>query len=137
MEMQRKALELIRECNKLNVEIKNKKKEIEIVARETLSQLKMINGWKEMFQNCQWHYEKYPNEFFDWCDVEYTNDSIKFIKGYRDDDEYIVIEIDLNKPLEEQVSDAITRNKQLAEQERKELEEKELSELKRLKDKYE
>ena len=134
--MQRKALELIRECNKLNVEIKNKKKEIEIVARETLSQLKMINGWKEMFQNCQWHYEKYPNEFFDWCDVEYTNDSIKFIKGYRDD-EYIVIEIDLNKPLEEQVSDAITRNKQLAEQERKELEEKELSELKRLKDKYE
>lgn len=135
--MQRKALELIRECNKLNVEIKNKKKEIEIVARETLSQLKMINGWKEMFQNCQWHYEKYPNEFFDWCDVEYTNDSIKFIKGYRDDDEYIVIEIDLNKPLEEQVSDAITRNKQLAEQERKELEEKELSELKRLKDKYE
>jgi hypothetical protein len=137
MEMQRKALKLIRECNKLNAEMENKEKEIERVARETLSQLKMINGWKEMFQNCQWHYEKYPDKFFDWCDVEYTNNSIKFIKGYHDDGDYLVIEIDLNKPLDEQVSDAITRNKQLAEQEKKELEKKELSELKRLKDKYE
>jgi hypothetical protein len=93
-----------------------------------------------MIENCQPHYEestKKGYDFFDWCSVYWENDCVYFLKGYSSGEEYTVLTIKLNEPLEKQVKDAQER----ALAEKKEMEEEnrklELAELKRLKEKYE
>ncbi len=60
-----------------------------------------------------------------------------FLKGYSGGEEYTVLTIKLNEPLEKQVKDAqeraLTEKKEKEEESRK----RELAELKRLKEKYE
>ena len=69
--------------------------------------------------------------------MTHTNSAVQFVKGYSNGDEYEVMEIDLHNSLAMQV-----RNKQIelrgeALREQQEIKEKELAELKRLKEKYE
>ena len=136
MELQKKTLRLISECSKMQSQISSHEREIERLGRDILEKLKQIDGWDVMIQHCRPHYEEFPKEFFGWCVMEYTSDSISFVKDYSNGDEYTVLEIDLNKSLESQVAEAKKRKFDEEEAERKEIEEKERAELERLKNKY-
>ena len=84
-------------------EMNNAGKRIEEEARELLGELQKIKGWECMIKECEEHYAKYPDKFFDWCSVTHTDDAVQFVKGYSDDDEYEVLEISFRKSLKDQV----------------------------------
>ena len=77
---------------------------IENKAKELLQELKKISGWESMIKECKWHYDKFPDEFFDWCSISHSPGKIKWTKSYSGDpDSYTVLTIDLTKTLEENV----------------------------------
>lgn len=105
-------------------------------ARELLCELQKIDGWECMILSCKEHYSKYPKNFFGWCSVEHTDDSVQFVKGYSNSDEYVVLDINLNKPLEQQVHDKLKEvecNKKTIEEKERE---KDLVEFEKIKKKY-
>lgn len=105
-------------------------------ARELLSELRKVKGWECMIKECEEHYAKYPDKFFDWCSVTHTDDAVQFVKGYSNDDEYEVLEISFRKSLKDQVRD---RMDYLAEQRKKqeaEEREKDLIQMERIRKKY-
>lgn len=83
------------------------RKEIDLEARELLNELRKIKGWECMIKECEYHYSKYPDEFFDWCSVTHTNDAVQFVKGYSNGDEYEVLEINFRKSLKDQVHERL------------------------------
>lgn len=110
----------------------------ESLARELLAQLRQINDWEAMIsEECLWHYEKCPYEFFSWCEVYSTDKEVWFEKGYSNGDEYTALTISLDVPLEEQVRMAIAAKEDKERKETEQEREKELAELERLKKKYE
>lgn len=128
------------ELRKLEKSIDNFSTSIRVHARFLLGELKNIDGWEAMIEHCRPHYEestKKGYDFFDWCSVYWENDCVYFLKGYSSGEEYTVLTIKLNEPLEKQVKDAqervLTEKKEKEEESRK----RELAELKRLKEKYE
>lgn len=58
-----------------------------------------------MIRNCVEHYNKYPDEFFNWCSVTHNEEAVQFVKGYSNGDEYKVLEISYRKSLKEQVQE--------------------------------
>lgn len=110
--------------------------QIDREARKLLLELQRINGWECMIKHCRYHYEKYKKDFFGWCQVTTTDDSVQFVKGYSNGDEYNVLSINLYKPLEQQVHERMEEMEN--EQHRKEtnIRKKELSEFERIKKKY-
>ena len=77
------------------------------LGRELLEELRQIRGWESMILHCKdyYYYEQYPDIFFGWCEVEYSNVEpiIKFVKRYYNGDEYTVLTIRLDMGLAEQV----------------------------------
>jgi hypothetical protein len=108
------------------------------VSRELLNELREIPNWECMIEGCKCHYEKYQNEFFDWCEIEYypSLHSIEFVKGYSGGDEITVLSIDLDKPLEEQVQTKLAELQHQQEAIQKTREMLEFHEYLRLKEKF-
>lgn len=137
MDIQKKIIEIGKEIKKCEESVKTFKSELYVNAFLLLDELKKVDGWEVMIKSCEGHYFKYPDKFFEWCEVGFSNNIVYFTKGYsNDDDDYIVLSIDLNKPLEEQVKAAIQEKIDKKHQEEIELAEIELAELERLKKKY-
>ena len=111
-------------------------KRIDREARELLSELRKVKGWECMIKECEEHYAKYPDEFFDWCSVTHTDDAVQFVKGYSDDREYEVLEISFRKSLKDQVRDRMDYLAEQREKEATEERERDLIQLERLKAKY-
>ena len=107
-------------------------KRIDCDARELLSELQKVNGWKSMIKECEEHFTMFPHDFFDWCRVEHTDDAVQFIKSYGHEEEYIVLEINLHKPLRDQVRERIDYLKNKSADQR----EMDIKELERICKKY-
>ena len=105
-------------------------------ARELLSELRMVKGWECMIKECEEHYAKYPDKFFDWCSVTHTDDAVQFVKGYSDGEEYEVLEISLRKSLKDQVRDRMDYLAEQREKEATEERERDLMQLERIRKKY-
>ncbi len=109
--MQKHCLEI---CNKI-CEIRDQKdqleEDLEKDARLLLDDLKKIDGWEILIhEDVKWHYDKFPDEFFSWCSVWFhqnkENETILcFEKGYSNGDEITALELNLSKPLEDQVNE--------------------------------
>ena len=129
---------MIEELGKLGNIISEKKKAIAVKARELLNELRKLDNWEVLIDCCKEHYKQFPDEFFGWCHVEFDNNKVYFVKGYRDDDDdYYVLTIDLSKPLKEQIKERQEEIKKDEEKEAEKIRAKELAELNRLKEKYE
>lgn len=111
-------------------------KRIDREARELLSELRKVNGWECMIKECEEHYAKYPDEFFDWCSVTHTDDSVQFVKGYSDGEEYVVLEISFRKSLKDQVHDRMDYLEEQRKKEADEERERDLIQLERIRKKY-
>lgn len=105
-------------------------------ARELLSELRKVKGWECMIKECEEHYAKYPDKFFDWCSVTHTDDAVQFVKGYADDGEYEVLEISFRKSLKDQVRDRMDYLEEQHEKEATEERERDLIQLERIRKKY-
>ena len=105
-------------------------------ARELLSELRKVKGWECMIKECEEHYAKYPDKFFDWCSVTHTDDAVQFVKGYSNDDEYEVLEISFRKSLKDQVRDRMEYLAEQREKEATEERERDLMQLERIRKKY-
>lgn len=129
-----------KEIRELSSKIDDLEENINKEAYKILDELKKIDGWECMIESCQWHYEQYPDEFFNWCDpVVYgnvENPELIFKKGYCGDDDYDVLTINLNIPLEKQVNDKLEDIRKVEEKKQKEKEDKEYKEYLKLKKKY-
>lgn len=135
--IQRNLLKKIEQYKTLTAELAQLNKEIDKESRELLKELQKVDGWECMIKASKEHYDKYPEEFFDWCGVTHDDNAVQFVKYYSDGEEYEVLEIGLYDSPADQVKyrqDEI-RNKDIKEQE--EIKKKELVELERLKRKYE
>jgi hypothetical protein len=105
-------------------------------ARELLVELQKEKGWECMIKHCEEHYAKYPDKFFDWCSVTHTDDAVQFVKGYSDDGEYDVLEINFRKSLKDQVRDRMDYLAEQREKEATEERERDLIQLERIRKKY-
>lgn len=87
----------LKEMVRLMNERDDLEEKMDITARELLDELRQIPNWECMIEGCKWHYEKHPNEFFDWCEFEYypTLNCVDVVKGYSGGDEITVLSIDL------------------------------------------
>ena len=137
-EIQTELLQKFAECKALKKQLDNCYNNMTTICKNLLLELKKIPNWETMIKHCRDHYSRFPDEFFNWCQIEFNlnDNSIYFVKGYSDGEEYIVLTINLNETLEDQVNKA---NKDLLEQEQEKArieKQKELEELKRLKEKY-
>lgn len=106
VEIREELDEVISDVREFSVLISTNINIIEKLGRDLLDRLMKIPGWEKMIKHCKEHYEQYPKEFFGWCYIEYYyyEPKIKFIKRYSGDDtDYIVLEIRLDRSLEEQV----------------------------------
>ena len=135
--IQSNLIEDIKHYSELKSSLKHLGERIDKEARQLLKELQKIDGWECMIKNCEDHYAKYPEKFFDWCKVTHTDNAVQFIKGYSNDDEYEVMEIDMHNSLATQVRNRQIELKEEELSEQQEIKEKELAELKRLKEKYE
>jgi len=137
-ELQNETSSLIKEHSKLYKLIDEKEEAITVKARELLNELRKLDNWEVMIDECKDHYERFPDEFFDWCHVEFEKNKVYFVKNYSDDDDdYYVLTIDLSKPLEDQIKEKQEKIKKDEEKEKEKIKAKELAELNRLKEKYE
>ena len=137
-QLQSEISSLIEELGKLDKLIDEKENTITLKGRELLNELRKLDNWEVLIDCCKEHYEKYPDQFFNWCHVKYNKHKVSFVKNYSDDDDdYYVLTIDLTKTLEEQIKERELKNKKEYEQKKVDTREKELAELKRLKEKYE
>ena len=107
-ELRNELNETVKDTKNLSELIQGNIKAIDRLGRELLEELRQIRGWESMILHCKDHYEQYPDQFFGWCGVEYsyTEPVIKFVKGYSNGDEYIVLTIRLDIGLAEQVMKA-------------------------------
>lgn len=104
-ELRNELNETVKDTKNLSELIQGNIKTIDRLGRELLEELRQIRGWESMILHCKDHYEQYPDQFFGWCEVEYSyaEPIIKFVKGYSNDDEYTVLTIRLDMELAEQV----------------------------------
>ena len=135
--IQGNLIKKIKSYKTLQTELELLDEQIDKEARKLLKELQKIDGWECMIKECEEHYAKYPDEFFNWCSVSYTVDAIEFIKGYSDGGEYVVLRINLYEPLATQVQNRLVSLQKEDEEKQRRVEEKELAELERLKKKYE
>lgn len=107
-ELRNELNETVEDTKNLTGLIQGNIKTIDRLGRELLEELRQIRGWESMILHCKDHYEQYPNQFFRWCDVEYScaEPIIKFVKGYSNGDKYTVLTIRLDMELVEQVMKA-------------------------------
>lgn len=133
---QEQLLTSIGDAYKLQIALSDKTEEIEALAYKLLEELKKIDGWEVLFQHCKDHYEKYPNDFFRWCDVTYDSSSVVFNKTYSNGDDFIVLTINLSDDLKTQVERVKGLVAKKESDELLEIERREREELKRLKEKY-
>lgn len=105
-------------------------------ARQLLRELQDIDGWQCMIEHCYDHYSSIKEVFFQLCEVEFTGDSVIFVKGYSNGDDYNVLTINLHKSLQQQVLERLElihlENKSSEEKEK----EKDMAEFERIKEKY-
>lgn len=105
--------------DKLEKEQEIHNENIKKAGKALLVELQKISGWKCMMLHCQDHYEKYPDEFFDWCEYTIEDGYLLVTKHYSwDPDGFVVLRLDLSVPLEEQVKirmkkDAESHDKEL------------------------
>ena len=116
--------------------LKETAEKIDSSARELLGELQKIDGWECMIKHCRDHYEKCKNNFFGWCQVTHTEDSVQFVKGYSNGDEYEVLNISFKKSLKQQVRERMEEIENERRCKETETREKDLAELQRLRDKY-
>lgn len=135
--IQGKLLEDIRHYKYLKSELKECRERIDKEARNLLKELQKVDGWECMIKECEYHYSKYPDQFFGWCSVTHTDNAVQFVKGYSNGDEYEVLEISLHDSPAMQVRNRMIDIRGEEKREQEAIKEKELAELKRLKDKYE
>lgn len=104
-ELRNELNETVEDIKYLSELIQGNIKVIDKLGRELLEELRQIRGWESMILDCRDHYEQYPYQFFEWCEVEYSYSEpiIKFVKGYSNGDEYTVLTIRLDMGLAEQV----------------------------------
>ena len=104
-ELRNELNETVKDTKNLDLLIQSNIKAIDRLGRELLEELRQIRGWESMILNCKDLYEQYPDEFFGWLEVEYSNVEpiIKFVKRYYNGDEYTVLTIRLDMGLAEQV----------------------------------
>lgn len=105
-------------------------------AKKVLKELKTINGWEHLIQDCLDHYRQYPDKFFDWCEVSYDEDTIVWEKHYSNGDDCIVLEIDTNRSLQEQVDEAVEEFKKKYIKRVDDTRTKDMEEYYRIKEKY-
>ena len=112
-ELRNELNETVKDTKNLSQLIQSNIKAIDRLGRELLGELQQIRGWENMILHCKDHYEKYPDQFFGWCEVEYSyaEPIIKFVKGYSNGDEYTVLTIRLDIELAEQVMRANERKR--------------------------
>lgn len=126
---------------KLEKEIGIIEKDMRVKSFMILDELKKIEGWEELIDECKGHYEQYPEEFFGWCEPVVLgtteNPELLFKKGYSDGSDYFVMRLDLNKPLEKQVSDRLESIRKKEESDKEKKKKKEYNEYLRLKKKFE
>ena len=108
IELRNELNETVKDTKNLSQLIEGNIKAIDRLGRELLEELRQIRGWESMILNCKDHYKQYPDQFFGWCEVEYSyaEPIIKFVKGYSNGDEYTVLTIRLDMELGEQVMKA-------------------------------
>ena len=133
---QENLLTNIGDAYKLKIALSDKTKEIEALAYKLLEELKKIDGWEILIQNCKPLYEKCPNDFFRWCYVTYDSNSVDFNKAYLNGDDFIVLTINLSDDLKTQVERVKGLVAKKESDELSEIERREREELKRLKEKY-
>ena len=107
-ELRNELNETVKDTKNLGQLIQSNIKAIDRLGRELLEELRQIRGWESMILNCKDLYEQYPDEFFEWLEVEYSNVEpiIKFVKRYSNGNEYIVLTIRLDMGVAEQVMKA-------------------------------
>ena len=107
-ELRNELNETVKDTKNLGQLIQSNIKAIGRLGRELLEELRQIRGWESMILNCKDLYEQYPDIFFGWCEVEYSNVEpiIKFVRRYSNGDEYTVLTIRLDMGLAEQVMKA-------------------------------
>lgn len=137
MTLQENALSLIKQNCKLKDKLYYNEKEIENIAIALLSELRKIKGWENLIEDCRWHYELYPNQFFNWCNVDFSQNTVNFVKEYNNGCVFDVLRIKLDISLEEQVKKAVNKEEERIAKEENDVRERELATLKRLKEKYE
>jgi small-conductance mechanosensitive channel len=107
-ELRNELNETVKDTKNLSQLIQSNIKAIDRLGRELLEELRQIRGWENMILHCKDHYEQYPDQFFEWCYVEYSyaEPIIKFVKRYPSDNKYTVLTIRLDMELAEQVMKA-------------------------------
>lgn len=117
-------------------------------ALKILKNLMEIDGWESLIKDCKAHYERTkrmnnntPDVFFGWCHPEVygapETPKLCFEKSYTDGSNHIVLCIDLLRPLDEQVDEAVENEKRRKEKENKDENLREWYEYVRLKKKFE
>lgn len=117
-------------------------------AFKILNHLMEIDGWESLIKDCRAHYERTksmnngkPDVFFGWCHPEVygapETPKLCFEKSYTDGSNHIVLCIDLLRPLEEQVTEAIEEENRKREKEAENENRREWNEYLRLKNKFE
>ena len=71
-ELRNELNETVKDTKNLSQLIQGNIKTIDRLGRELLEELRQIRGWESMILHCKDHYEQYPDQFFGWCEVEYT-----------------------------------------------------------------
>lgn len=136
METAKDIMNLLEDNAVLRETIEENEEEIKKLGFQILKELMKLPDWELMFCNCYDHYKRYPDSFFKSCKVYGCGNHLYFEKCYSDGSDYIVLDINLTVPLEEQISQI----KELEEKNKRDLEYKEKVKdfeiYKQLKEKY-
>jgi hypothetical protein len=103
--LQKSLMTIIEHRASLLKQVDNLSYIIEMWSRNLLDDLRSIDGWEAMIEERREEYERYPDKFFSWCEVNTHGHTVTFVR--RDD---TVLTIDLEKPLKEQVIKAAVEN---------------------------
>lgn len=129
---------LVKDYDMYKEKMKATRDGIDRYARCLLSELMEIEGWECMIKHCYEHYSSYKNkgDFFKACEVTHSDGAVQFVKGYRNGDEYEVLEISFRKSLKDQIRDRMDFLEN--EKRRREVDEheKDMIELARIRYKY-
>lgn len=90
-------------------ELHQSESNVEKLGKRLAEELTKIPGWENMVQDCLEHYKECSEEFLGWCSYEVWDGKLTVRKGYSNDDDYIFLEIDLTKSLEDQVKEAVEK----------------------------
>ena len=138
-EIQKSLISINGDISKLEKKINDCRNEVTKLGQKLVDELRRLPDWECMILNCKNHYDKFPTEFFGWCsyklgEYEYKN-HLLVKKYYQNDDPdgYVVLDIDLTIPLEEQIE----KRKVALKSEKEDEESQERAEYERLKKKFE